>query len=74
MNGRQAAQRFLALQLSMPIDHECAKHPNFPEMAEMNRACDAWLRKRGLIYETWNRTQLKPDNSENTTNDQEFTL
>lgn len=73
MNGRQRAQRFLALQLSMPIDHECAKHPNFPELADLNKACDRWLRKRGLIHENWNRIAYGKTNP-NTTNDQEFTF
>lgn len=76
MNGRQAAQKTIKIQHSLPIDWECAKFPDFPELEEMNKACDRWLRKRGLIHEHWNRIAYgsKTNPNPNTTNDQEFTL
>lgn len=49
--SRQAAQRKLDHHDSLPIAADCAKFPDFPELAAMNRACDAWLAKRGLTIE-----------------------
>jgi hypothetical protein len=72
--SRQAAQRKLEQYQAMPIDHDCAKFPDFPSILEMNRACDAWLRKRGLIQEfiefgygrkTKNQQTEKHDNETN---------
>ena len=47
--SRQAAQRTIGYHQALPIDHACAKFPDFPELREMSTACDRWLRKRGLI-------------------------
>jgi hypothetical protein len=46
---RQAAQRSLTLHGGLPIARGCAVYPDFPEAREISAACDAWLRKRGLI-------------------------
>jgi hypothetical protein len=49
--SRQAAQRKLDHHNAMPIAPDCAKFPDFPELMAMSRACDAWLKKRGLMTE-----------------------
>lgn len=64
----------MAYHHQLPIARGCAVYPDFPEAREISAACDAWLRKRGLIEpdnfcygaKTRQQTQNKHDNEQKT--------
>jgi hypothetical protein len=56
--SRQTAQRRIDLQMAMPIPQECAKHGEIGNAISINKACNEWLRKRGLLNDGFNQPQF----------------
>ncbi len=44
--------------MAMPIPQECAKHGEIGNAISINKACNEWLRKRGLLNDGFNQPQF----------------